>query len=215
VTCPFGFPGQIRDPDTGFSYNRNRFYWPETAHYLTPDPVGIWGGLDNYRYTYDPINIIDPDGLKCRGKTDDDLLYRGTNMPPAVICKGGFVPKDPNAGLTVYGHIEGVPETGSNWISTTYDQGIAEKFADMAVEKAKYEKAAKDPNFEVGEPWVYIFLNPGCGVEVDCDPDLMKKYGPDPKDTEHEIAFNRSIPPKKIVGYYHKEKGMASFQGCP
>jgi len=194
ISCPFGFPGQVWEPRLGLYYNRHRFYCPQTAHYFTPDPIGIWGGLDAYRYVADPINLIDPDGLKCRGKNDDDILYRGDKRPPETICKEGFQARNPGAGLSLYQHVEGVPASGSNWISTTHDLDTAEGFGDT----------------------VYVISNPGCGEEVDCDPELMDKYGPDPSDSEHEIAFNKPIPPGKIVGFFKPDEGgMASFQACP
>ncbi|WP_059011874.1 putative T7SS-secreted protein [Streptomyces specialis] len=37
---PLRFPGQYHDPETGLHYNLNRHYDPETARYLTPDPLG-------------------------------------------------------------------------------------------------------------------------------------------------------------------------------
>ena len=191
--CHFGFVGQIWEPESGIYYNTNRFYNPETAHFLTPDPIGIWGGLDNYTYPLDPVNLIDPLGLKCRGKNDDDILYRGDTRPPDEVCKNGFAPRNPNAGLSVAQHVEGVPSTGSNWISTTHDMKTAEGWGDN----------------------VFVFHNPGCGVEVDCDPDLIKKYGSDSPDSEHEIAFNKTIPPGKIVGFFSNKGGIATFQACP
>jgi len=192
VECPFGFPGQILDPATGLFYNRNRFYYPDGAHYLTPDPIGIWGGLDAYAYVPDPINLYDPNGLACRGTADDPTLYRGDDRPPSEICAKGFAPRNPAAGLTVAQHVEGCPGGGSNWVSTAYDAEEAEKF---------------------GGDTVYVIANPGCGVEVDCDPDVQAKYGNSSSETE--IAFNKPIPPGNVVGYYSKSAGGSSFQACP
>jgi hypothetical protein len=64
--------------------------------------------------------------------------------------------------------------------------------------------------------YVYEFENPGCGEEVDCNPQLMAKYGSDPADTEHEIAFKKEIPANKIKGYYPVGPGgtLGPFQSC-
>ncbi len=189
----FGLPGQVWDPHTESYANRYRFYDPTAVHYLTPDPVGLWGGLDAYRYVLDPVNYTDPDGLKCRGKNDDPELYRGDKRAPDVVCKEGFVPRNPAAGLTVAQHVEGVPATGSNWISTTHDKKTAETFAgDQGV--------------------IFVIDNPGCGVEVDCDPVLMQKYGSDPPGSEHEIAFNKAIPPANVKGFICVATGQ--FKPC-
>lgn len=58
------FPGQYYDPETGLSYNRFRYYSAELGRYITPDPVGLLGGSNCYRYVgNDPLNKTDPLGL--------------------------------------------------------------------------------------------------------------------------------------------------------
>jgi RHS repeat-associated protein len=203
VDCPLGFPGQIRDEITGLYYNRHRFYDGEIGRYLTPDPVGIFGGLDPYAYAPDPVNFYDPTGLACRGKNDDPTLLRGDSRPPDQICNQGFQPSNPAANISVLTHVNGVPTTGSNWISTTYESSTAERFANSAA--AQYG----------GSPLVYVIDNPGCGVEVDCDPDVLAweaQYGP--AGSEQEIAFNGGVPASRILGYYPAGDPSA-FQACP
>jgi len=52
-------------PVTGLHYNLARWCDPDTARYLSPDPIGQAGGLNVYAYAAaDPINRIDPLGLK-------------------------------------------------------------------------------------------------------------------------------------------------------
>lgn len=197
VECPFGFPGQLWDADTGLYYNRYRFYDPDSAHYLTPDPVGLWAGLDVYRYVPDPVNTIDPLGLKCEGKANEPIIYRTDTRPPSEICANGFSPRNPAAGLSVIQHVNGIPGGGSNFVATTHSLDWAE-------------------NTGLGGDLVYVIDNPGCGIEVDCDPDVQAQYGADPAASEHEILFSNPIPGKKIVGFFSKSAGgIASFQACP
>jgi RHS repeat-associated protein len=59
----FGFAGSYTDPETGLQYLRARYYDPDTAQFLSRDPlVGFTG--DPYGYAGGtPLNAIDPTGL--------------------------------------------------------------------------------------------------------------------------------------------------------
>ncbi len=58
------FAGQYEDVESGYHYNWHRYYDPNTGRYLTPDPIGLAGGLNGYGYAgQDPLRSIDPYGL--------------------------------------------------------------------------------------------------------------------------------------------------------
>lgn len=45
-------------------YNYHRYYDPNVGRYLTPDPIGLAGGINLYPYALNnPVNEIDPLGL--------------------------------------------------------------------------------------------------------------------------------------------------------
>ncbi|HEK2152824.1 TPA: EndoU domain-containing protein, partial [Proteus mirabilis] len=61
--CPFRFAGQYEDEESGLYYNRFRYYDRETGQYLSPDPIGLLGGLNPYGYVHCPTGWVDPFGL--------------------------------------------------------------------------------------------------------------------------------------------------------
>jgi RHS repeat-associated protein len=61
--CPFRWPGQYEDAETGLYYNRFRYYDPRTDVYISPDPLRLLGGLNLFSYVGDPNTEIDPFGL--------------------------------------------------------------------------------------------------------------------------------------------------------
>ncbi|MCM8744877.1 RHS repeat-associated core domain-containing protein, partial [Pseudomonas koreensis] len=62
------FQGQYFDAESGLHYNRHRYYDPRLGRYLTPDPIKLAGGLNQYRYVPNPTGWVDPLGLSdCPG----------------------------------------------------------------------------------------------------------------------------------------------------
>ncbi|MBN6773594.1 RHS repeat protein [Pseudomonas granadensis] len=60
---PLRFQGQYFDAESGLHYNRHRYYDPRLGRYLTPDPVKLAGGLNQYQYVPNPTGWVDPLGL--------------------------------------------------------------------------------------------------------------------------------------------------------
>lgn len=77
TTCPIRFQGQYEDPETGLYYNRFRYYDPTTALYLSPDPIGLLGGLQPHAYVHNPTTWIDPYGLAGCPKQAQNKVRKG------------------------------------------------------------------------------------------------------------------------------------------
>jgi RHS repeat-associated protein len=90
AACPFRWPGQYEDAETGLHYNRFRYYDPEAGQYLSQDPIGLAGGNALYAYVLDPLTWIDPQGLA------GEKVYRITpeyiNYAQATINKSFDIP---------------------------------------------------------------------------------------------------------------------------
>ncbi|RKN44009.1 hypothetical protein D7294_10060 [Streptomyces hoynatensis] len=63
VACPWRFPGQYHDAETGLHHSLFRSYDPAVGWYLSPDPLGLHGSPHPYRYVDDPFALGDPLGL--------------------------------------------------------------------------------------------------------------------------------------------------------
>ncbi|WP_051782156.1 MULTISPECIES: putative T7SS-secreted protein [unclassified Streptomyces] len=72
---PLRFPGQYFDPESGLHYNRFRHYDPETARYLSVDPLGLGPAPNPSGYVRNPLTWSDPLGLApdCPPKVGRDL----------------------------------------------------------------------------------------------------------------------------------------------
>lgn len=72
VQNPLRFPGQWEDTETGLHYSWFRYYDPHTGRYLAPDPIGLNGGTNEFRYVRNPTGWIDPFGLQDCGGDDEE-----------------------------------------------------------------------------------------------------------------------------------------------
>jgi len=64
IENPFRFPGQYYDRETGLHYNYFRYYNPPIGRYITPDPIGLEGGINLFGYAgANPIIFKDLFGL--------------------------------------------------------------------------------------------------------------------------------------------------------
>ncbi len=83
TTVNLRYPGQVFDPESGLHYNLARYYDPTSGRYLSPDPIGLAGGVNTYAYVgNNPLRYVDPFGL-CR--VDVRFARLGPNWYHAYI----------------------------------------------------------------------------------------------------------------------------------
>ena len=66
-----GWIDQRNDPETGLTYLHARYFDPKLGTFLSPDPIGVAGGMNQYGYGFgDPVNNADRSGLDPNGGPD-------------------------------------------------------------------------------------------------------------------------------------------------
>ena len=56
IAQPIRFQGQYCDEESELHYNRFRFFDSLVSGFITQDPVGLFGGINNYRYAPNPLS---------------------------------------------------------------------------------------------------------------------------------------------------------------
>lgn len=80
--------GQVADVETGLVYNRFRYYDPEIGRYISPDPIGLLGGFNEYAYVPNPIEWNDPLGLSQRFPAGGPMATTGEDRGVTVTRNG-------------------------------------------------------------------------------------------------------------------------------
>jgi RHS repeat-associated protein len=80
VETPFRLLGQYLDDETGLCLTRFRYFDPEVGRWLSPDPLGIFGGKNLFAFDGSPTAMVDPLGLDTRGPTDEQVQHAVKNI---------------------------------------------------------------------------------------------------------------------------------------
>jgi RHS repeat-associated protein len=75
TTNSYEYTGR-EDDSLGIYYYRARYYNPATGRFISEDPLGLAGGINQYVYAYNnPISSIDPFGTDSTGSTALDNFF--------------------------------------------------------------------------------------------------------------------------------------------
>jgi RHS repeat-associated protein len=157
VEQPLRFQGQYEDTETGLHYNRHRYYDPDQARYLTQDPIGLLGGLNNYQYAPNTTNWVDPLGLtKChmtlyRGGPENASFFKSHAANQQGYAKANETLKNGNMNDLMTKHALDSKKFASPMISLTTDPRVAEYFATAGGTRSGTVHTLKVPCDEVVE----------------------------------------------------------------
>ncbi len=119
LTNAYTYTGRELDA-SGLYYYRARYYLPSAGRFLTPDPIGLRGGLNAYTYVgSNPVNYTDPFGLRA-----------GSALAPAAPVLGGLQPGDITPIMQVGEFLRGddvrsmISEYGSEIEGAAADYGV-------------------------------------------------------------------------------------------
>jgi RHS repeat-associated protein len=146
ITNPIRFAGREYDSETQLYYNRARYYDPALHRFVSEDPIGLSGGINQFAYAgNDPMNQSDPSGTNvfdhmgrgpCRPLIDGLCNHGGGGGAGGGAGGGGIgqsVPGgDPDAGLGTYACAIGVPDT-TWWVTRDNWTGSIVRISDPVV----------------------------------------------------------------------------------
>jgi RHS repeat-associated protein len=154
-------------------YNWHRFYDPDSARYLTPDPLGLRAGLNPYAYVdADPVNLVDPTGLWAANRPD---LVAAARVAMDPVVRRAATSAFAGAAVAHYAGPAGKPIRDA--------ASAACQAAFSAAQSAVQASRRKNPNTEPpiqSQPRIDPFLPP-----ADPAPDV-------PREDEHFISLWRT-----------------------
>ncbi|MGX9379881.1 RHS repeat-associated core domain-containing protein [Pseudomonas sp. JQ36] len=157
VDNPLRFQGQYFDAETGLHYNRHRYYNPGTGRFLTPDPIKLAGGLNNYQYVPNPTGWIDPLGLNSDCPGGPNCQPGKVEDPSRKAKVEDGEPKSPDVQWTNHGNKHVAPKAPWPSVVKSTANGGAAKYAPgtdiEALERHAFEHGQEVNN---GKPWKVI-----------------------------------------------------------
>ena len=89
---PIRLQGQYEDRETGFAYNRFRYYDAAAGVFVSQDPLRLVAGEGLYAFAPNTLIWADPLGLVCQKLAERYKILRGKGLTPRealAVAKGG------------------------------------------------------------------------------------------------------------------------------
>ncbi|WP_394834567.1 DUF6531 domain-containing protein [Pendulispora rubella] len=199
--CPWRWPGQYEDVETGLYYNRFRYYDPERGDYISQDPIALTGGPRPYGYASDPLIWIDPLGLH---------LMTAQYSPPGSLARQDVV--NPATGTNRWPNLR---NSGDNGMAKSGFGRLGDSenlLMDHLAQSGKAEQMRGGTLWLASKPQGKFSSLPPC--EDFCDKGLQKfakQYG---ITISYEQHNGKGMPIGKPHVYPKPEDEHASGKGC-
>lgn len=99
--CPFRWPGQYEDEETGLHYSRFRYFAP-AAGFISQDPARLGAGIRFYAYPGNPTRVTDPLGLAETVLKNGTVYRGGSNSSGNMTPRPGKDTAGPKRGLSTF-----------------------------------------------------------------------------------------------------------------
>jgi RHS repeat-associated protein len=162
------FAGRELDPETKLYYNRARYYDPKLGRFLSEDPIGLAGGINQYAYAgNDPVNARDPSGLYCERVSGTYSYSAGLGIVVVgysyYVCDAYPLPYDAPFSVLSYGGA-----FNPHWWGSDFDLRIYEGMSGGLPADPTATSAPGDPGVAFAQLWRP--LRDGVEVRWDLDP---------------------------------------------
>lgn len=145
-------PGQQYDEESGLYYNRHRYYNPGQGRYITQDPIGLKCGWNLYQYPLNPVQLIDPLGLK-----DVVAVVWGRRVLDKSVGHVFLGDSDSNVYTSSFPTPHGMHgvNTTKNWVNTQIAEGRTPDgiYLISVPDDDAFDKAAKDERDKDSWDW--------------------------------------------------------------
>ncbi|WP_333994316.1 RHS repeat-associated core domain-containing protein [Burkholderia cepacia] len=186
------FQGQYLDRETGLHYNTFRFYDPDIGRFINPDPIGLNGGNNLYRYASNPVTQIDPWGLTCERLTGNTKADRvASEIDGAVTHANRMLDKGLSGNIPwgrIYQNIKA--NNPDHWLLPLAKGNAVQQIADTTLRNNRYLQDASvvfnqghlmdvrnsagnllRPDYQIylpgGKLGVFNITTPGQGAKID------------------------------------------------
>ena len=129
-----------KDKETDLHYNRYRYYEPYSARYVSKDPIGLFGGLNNSAYVSDPNQWVDPMGLD---ETFMDPVFK------LIHDTTRYEPSDTTVNIAA-GFGDSVSMGGTNWVREKMGTNSGVNKCSLAYNGAQFAGGMMVPTGRVG-----------------------------------------------------------------